>query len=202
MDKVFVISLPGREDRRALLKEELDRYNFEYEIWWATGHENGIVGLLLSIKTLFNHCLANGYSNVLVLEDDNSFVINPTPFLNKVVPQLPEDYHCLYLGLNLIAQPSRYSENLLKISAAYSTHSILWSKTGMELVLTELEKGEVIPFDILLMQRLQPAGHSFASYPMIATQRPSYSDIDRCQRDWGVLMNVTYSMHTKKLNKL
>ncbi len=199
IDKIFVISLPSRDDRRALLIDEFMKYNIQYEIWEATSHENGVQGLLLSMKALFEYCLMEGYKNVLILEDDCSFHVEPHRFLSAALPQLPADYHCLYLGLNLLSPPVRFSENILKIGTAYSTHAIVYSKEAMSIMLAELNKGEIVPYDIMMMRSIQQQGKCYCTYPMIATQRPSYSDIDRTERDWGVLMNMTFNHHTKNL---
>lgn len=198
ISKIFVISLPHREDRRILIEEQLKNYGIEYEIWWAVGHhEKGIVGLLMSIKNLFEYCLAHEHYNILVLEDDCHFLIDPLPFFKNVLPQLPTDYHCLYLGLNLTSPPVRVSDNLLRINTAYSTHSILYSKEAMEIVLTLINNET--PYDITLMQQLQPKGKCYATLPMIATQRTSYSDIDRVERNWGQVMNMTFTTYTKNI---
>lgn len=195
---IFVISLPRREDRRILIEEQLKRFNIDYEIWWAVGHhEKGVVGLLHSIKNLFEYCLSKNMDNVLVLEDDCDFIIDPLPFLKTVLPQLPYDYHCLYLGLNLTTPPTRISDNLLRINTAYSTHAILYSKEAMELVLTLINNED--PYDIQLMQKLQPKGKCYATLPMIATQRTSYSDIDKVERNWGQVMNMTFTTYTKNI---
>lgn len=195
--KTFVISLPKREDRRIVIKEELDRYGMEYEFWWAVSHEKGIVGLLKSVKNLFEYCLTNEIYPALVLEDDNHFLIDPVPFLETVLPQLPKDYHCLYLGLNLTTPPQRVSENILRINTAYSTHSILYSRSAMELVLTLINNEDA--YDIQLMQKLQPKGECYATLPMIATQWTGFSDIDLVERNWGQLMNMTFTTYTKNI---
>lgn len=201
LDKIFVISLPNRNDRQRIMVEELNSRDIGFQFWWATSHETGAIGLLESVKSLLKYCIENGHYNVLVLEDDCRFLVkNVKGFLNAVVPQLPEDYHCFYLGLNLISQPTKYSENLLQIQGAYGTHAIMYSKTGMEVVLNELQNHGNIPYDILLMQRVQGFGKCYCTYPMLADQYPSFSDIDKVERDWGKHMNITYAMHTKKLH--
>jgi hypothetical protein len=76
----------------------------------------------------------------------------------------------------------------------------MYSRKGMEAVLKELQTNESgIPLDIMYAQRMHPQNASYASYPMLADQRPSFSNIDDTERDWGKLMNITYSMHTKKI---
>lgn len=200
IDHAYVINLDKRQDRLANISAELYGYDIDFERWPATEHENGIIGLLESMKGLLRDAISKRYLNVMVLEDDAHFLASPKPFLESVFPQLPGDYHLFYLGLNLISRPTRLSENILKVNSAYSTHSIVYSRAGMELTLAELEKGETIPFDILLMHRLQTLQKCYCTYPMLCTQTLSYSDIEKSHdRDWGKLMRVTYAMHTKNI---
>ncbi len=201
VDKVFVINLAKRTDRMEVISSELNVRGIEFERWEATENENGVLGLLLSMKALFNHCLSNGLDRVLILEDDCTFHVDPVAFLKAVASQVPKDFHCLYLGLNLISKPVRISENILRITGAYSTHSLIYTRKGMELILPILDR-DPTPYDLLLFHNIHALGKSYCTYPMIATQRSGYSDIDRVDRDWGVLMSVTYSMQTKNLARM
>lgn len=198
-DKVFIISLPESYDRRKLIEGEMKEHGIEYEIFEATKDEVGFIGLLKTIKKLFTECLEKGYQNVWVNEDDCTFLCPPVAFINEVWPQLPISYHCLYIGLNLLSPPQRISENVLKIGSAYSSHSIVYSREAMRIILTILEQQMDTPFDILLMQHLQPLHECYCTFPMLATQKEGYSFIEKKKINWATVMSMTYSKFTKNI---
>lgn len=198
-DKVFVINLPHRTDRLDVISKELHQHGIEFEVWKAVEGPTGIIGLCHSMKALFNHALEKGYKNIMVLEDDSTFLLPSVPFLKEVIPQLPKDYHCLFLGLNLLSRPTMISNNILKVRESFSTHAVCYSETAMRLILPLLENPA--PYDILLRNHIQCLEQCYCTFPMLATQRDGYSDIENKEmsgeKGWGKLMATTYAMHTK-----
>lgn len=201
-DKVFLINLDSRTDRLKIADCHLKEQGIEYERFPAIKNENGIKGLILTMRELFKECLSRGYNNVLVLEDDAQMLFPAVPFLNEIIPQLPNDYDCFHLGLNLLTNPQRVSSNILLINTSYATHAVAYSKAGMEYIMPYLMRDEIQPYDILLMHHVQPNKKCYATFPMLCTQRPNYSDIEKKHIDWSSLMSMTYAMHTKLLQPI
>ena len=200
-DKVFVISIDKEELAIAdcLLKDQ----GIEYEALEGIVDSNGIKGLVLSMRKLFQHCLDKGYENVLVLEDDAEWLVpNVNNFTAETLPQLPKDYHCFYLGLNLLTAPKRISQNILRVDSAYSSHAIGYSRKGIELIMPYLMRDEIVPYDIILMKEIQPQGLCYATIPMLCTQRVRFSRIENKVTDWKSLMTMTFNMHTKNLQRM
>ena len=201
-DEVYVINLPHRLDRRQEMNEELGRHGIPFTIFEATLDDNGIKGLVETMKRFFRHALSKKQSNVMVLEDDAHFMVNnPVQFLAEVLPQLPKDYQLFYLGLNLLERPIRMSDNILKVRDAYSTHAICYSAEGMRACLEMLEVVPLMPYDIFMRQEIIPRNAAYCTFPMMATQRESYSDIEKRFPEWGKLMLQTFNIHTKNLQQ-
>lgn len=200
LENVFVLNLDSRPDRLEAADCQLKEAGIPYTRFPAISHENGIKGLLLTMEALFEKCIAEGLDKVCVLEDDFKFLLPPVPFLNEVMPQLPENYHCFHLGLNLLEQPVKVSTNILRVRTSYATHAIVYSQEAMRLILPLLKREETQPYDILLMHHIQPMGKCYCTYPMLCTQRPDHSNIENKYMDWATLMNTTYTMHTKFIN--
>lgn len=199
-DEIIVISLERRLDRRLLMVEQMEKSGLDFRFFNAVDDENGVRGLVGSMKILLKQCLDKHYQNVLILEDDAKFLVEDAKgFFDQVIPQIPDKYNCFYLGLNLLSRPLRISENVLKVNDCYSTHAICYSKEGMEWVLQFLETSPLMPYDQFLRQWLIPMGMSYCSYPMMMTQRDSYSDIEKGNPRWGELMAMTFAMMTKYL---
>ena len=198
--EVYVINLESRVDRRMEMQAELDRCGIPFTFFEATKDDNGVKGLVETMKRLFRHCLEKNQQRVIILEDDASFLVgDPVSFLKEVIPQIPKDFQLFHLGLNLLAPPKRISENVLKIVDCYSTHAIAYSKSGMEVCLEMLEAVPLAPFDIFIREHLLPRGACFCTFPMLATQRESYSDIEKSYPPWGKLMAMTYAQMTRNI---
>lgn len=201
-DKVFLINLDSRPDRLEIIDCHLKEQGIEYERFPAIKDDNGIKGLILTMRQLFKLCLERGYQNVMILEDDAKMLFPAVPFLREAIPQIPTNYHCFHLGLNLLTEPKRISPNILQINTSYATHAVCYSRAGIEFIAPLLEREEIVPYDILLMKEVQPVQRCYATFPMLCTQRTNYSDIEKKDTNWEALMAMTYSMHTKNLQSM
>ena len=153
-----------------LAEAEMKKYGIPFERYEATRNENGVIGLLQTMKRLFCECVENGYSRVLVFEDDVFFFdesVNDT--MSKAMQQVPPDFLYLFLGCNFIVQPTRVTENILKVNGAYSTHAVLYTLECIRMILPLLD--QVLAYDIVLMQNIQGMGRTYCAYPMLASQR-------------------------------
>lgn len=200
IDKIFVVNLKERSDRLSIMDYQMNKQGIEYEVFSAIKDDNGAKGLNLTMAALFKLCLERGYSNVVIFEDDAQFTIPNIPaFIEECFTQLPEDYYCFHLGLNLLSQPERISQNILRIDQAFSSHAVIYSMDAMGYILPIVEMQPDIPYDITLRRSVQPSKRCYASFPMVATQRDDYSNIENKITYWSNIMAQTYAMHTKNL---
>lgn len=205
-DKVYVINLRRRIDRRDFMQRQLDQCGIPFEFFEATEHPDGSIGLLYTMKRLLKHALSQYQNNVIILEDDCSFLVgDPVSFLKEVLPQLPKDYYLFYLGLNFLEKPIRMSENILKVVDCFSTHAIVYSKLAMEECLQGLERipeGQRRPYDIFMREEILGRQSSYCTFPMLATQNESHSDIENSNPKWGALMAMSFALHTKNMRSM
>lgn len=214
VDRIFIVNLLERKDRREEIVSELKQYDIPARVWLASIACTGEIGLVKTMKNLFEHSLYWNFNKIIVFEDDNTFIAHPE-VVDKCFEQLPEDFHMLYFGLNLINAPELYSENLLKVNMAYASHAVLYSKEAMELILPHLKK-EDRAYDVILKQEIQPLGKSYCTYPMVCSQRLTKSDIFKYDPsvhlglekffdvqsrnvDMGRMMEDKFEMFTKNL---
>lgn len=194
--KVFLINLPHRTDRLEQSTKILNGYGVEFDLWDATPHEDGVMGLLLSMKYLFYHILRKtNIQHCIVLEDDCNFLLDFNDFMNLLVDQLPDNYRMLLLGCTLLGRPTRYSDNLLKIEQSYCTQAICYPRTTIEKIYHLLDHRE--PYDIKLMREIQSLGNCFCTFPMMCEQFTMYSDIEKGVQDWASYQRITYATYTK-----
>jgi GR25 family glycosyltransferase involved in LPS biosynthesis len=199
--KIFVVNLDNEigQERLGVITNHFAGHQIEFERFKATEMKRGAWGLLWTMKRLFVKCVTENLDNVLVFEDDASLQAPFWPFIDDVWPQLPKEYHALYLGINLLSQPDRVSQNILKVRSAYATHAIVYSLTGIRLALQaldSLENNTCLPYDIVLMRELQSRGQCYCTIPQLALQRIGFSSIEGGQKDWATTSNFTFRAHT------
>lgn len=201
LDQIVVISLPndvGRA-RMSVLEPHLKEQGIEYMKFDATENENGVVGLLQTMKELFTILVGHRFTNVLILEDDSEFVLPVRDFMNEVWPQVPKDYHCLFLACTLMSRPVRISDNILRIGSSYCTNAIVYTLEAMRLILPELEKNPTQAYDITLMKGIQQEGRCYCTFPQMCYQREGYSSIEKRSMDWKSYQTQAFNTYTKGL---
>lgn len=217
VDKIFVINTNNNIGycRYEYFIKQFYLNPIPYVRYDAIENENGELGLLKTMKQLFNECYENNYSQVLVFEDDATIIVNEfNDIMQDAIKQLPTDFLCLYLGCNLLVPPVKLSKNILQIRAAYSSHSILYSKKGIDLILSLWKENQ--PYDNFLMTEIQPYGNCFCTYPILCSQRigessifkydpkkqigiEKYYNVATNEIDWGLLMKEQFNLMTKNL---
>lgn len=175
LDKIYVINLPHRADRRAEWDIEAEANHIPFEYWYAIGNKDGALGLKKTMRKLFERCLDEGYESVLVFEDDCIFLQSPHDIMNACLEQRKVDGDLFYLGGTLLSPAIKISNNLLHATSIYASHSVIYSRAAMETILPLLD--DELPYDKILQKYIQPRGQSFFCYPMLTSQRIGESDI-------------------------
>lgn len=200
-DNIYLINLSHRSDRLLASAELLENYEIPYtRVNAIHDQEQGARGLRDTMVKIFDDALLNNYDNILVFEDDITFVLEkPQVYdtMNKVVEQLPPNYFMCYLGGQPTAGfPNFYSNNLLPAIQFFATHAVMYSKQGIKEIMAR-EMG--YPIDNWMVQHIQTQGNCYCTNPMLASQRPDKSDIGGQFIDWRPFMDTRFS---QKLNEL
>lgn len=195
-----MINLPYREDRRRLVTAELERFGqYDYSFWSATHRENGVVGLLDTMRSVFRHCIEQDFPSVMILEDDVKF-IEDIAFAEKSLMDVPVGFDMLYLGCNLSQEKvDLFCPGLIKLTGAYATHAIIYSRAGMRKALTMLENFSCSPYDVQLVHGIQTDGNCYGVMPMVATQGKSFSDITKTETDYAPFLEQRFEKKTQSL---
>jgi len=201
---IAIVNLRKREDRRELATKTLDDIGINYEVWEATENEQyPCRGLVDSIQRYFRKVLSEGGDKCLVFEDD---IINllqgetvPRETIENCIQQLPQDWDLFYLGCNPVFGFEKfYSANLLPLRIAYATHAVAYSKRAMEFIISRnIEE----PIDNFIVREFQPTAKCYASYPMIFSQRPNFSNIGNAFTDWRPFLEIRFNAEVEKLIK-
>jgi GR25 family glycosyltransferase involved in LPS biosynthesis len=186
---IIVINLDFRQDRWSETVSELEKAGItDYQRFSAIVSHSGERGCALShhavLKQDFNH-------SILIFEDDIHLSDNWSDIFLKAIKQLPSDFDILYLGANVKTPAIKYSENLYMITGGvHCTHAMLYSAKGRRkmIELWDPDNKEFNQIDHWLFMRGQALLNCFVCSPLIAWQRPSYSDIRLTDFDYRAEM--------------
>lgn len=138
-DRIAVISLPQRSDRRARLRANLLQHGLATDsdltwveavdgnltpppAWWQTGP--GAWGCRASQLAVLESAQRDGLETVLILEDDAHFHHRSREWLEMVMPLVPDDWDFLFLGGQHIFEPKPTADpRLLKGTGITRTHA-------------------------------------------------------------------------------
>jgi len=192
----FYINLDRRRDRRAEIEGELRRMGISGERFPAIENPDGAIGCMMSHLKVLELAKERGYPNVLILEDDLTFLVGKEELwkvLDSAMQETDANYDVIMLSYN-IQESTPFSPNLLAIQCAgtasgYIVHSDFYT-TLINLTKWALEKywetgyKGLFAYDIA-WSRIQ-GNRWFATSKRIGIQRPSFSDIEGRHTDYKV----------------
>jgi len=175
INRTWVISLVGSQRRVDTFFQLYDN-KMDFEWRDAIKLEDGAEGLKKTFKAIFDNALYYEHDNVLIFEDDVTFLYNNAKdMIIGTMRDLPDGYHMCKFGANLLAPVTKVTENLNRISISYALHAALYSREGIEKILEHINLAD--PMDVIIAKHIEPQGRCYVSSKMIATQRVGKSDI-------------------------
>ncbi len=194
-----LVNLPHRKDRLEESTKILNNYNIPFEVIIAIlNKEAPCVGLVHTMQKFFQQCLRDGLERCLLFEDDISPLVsldllNHT--MDAVVSNLPVGWDQIFLGCNPAGGFERFlSPNILKLRFGYNTHAVAYSKRIMEIIAnTQISE----PVDNYSVRCLQPKSLILATYPILFTQKPGFSDIGGQHTDWSEMIEKRFEQQVK-----
>ena len=205
IDKIFIINLEYRTDRKELMIKELKKYNISnYEFFKAVRpsmqdimewnnnycehvkkyfpnsdkflyYQIGQLGCLKSHVEVCKLAIERNYKNILILEDDTEFIHN-LDILYKFSSQINNNYDMLYLCGSHNGPRERITENIVKIKGTNTTGSYLITQNAMKYLLENIISYSK-EIDVFYAQEIQTKFNCFCTLPHISKQRDGYSDI-------------------------
>lgn len=199
--KIIVPNLAERKDRFTRMKQMLFDYGIEAVISEATRHEDGRLGLIITMKEIFKWCLEQNFKRVIIFEDDCDIIVNVDEF-HSVMDNCCEDlknmnWDLFYMGVQHPASFFKWATpNLLRVSMGFSTHAVGYSRRAMEFVLqSHIDE----PFDNFLVREFQKYNTSYCSYPILCSQIAGHSDICKDWIDWSQFIKPTFDKNVKDI---
>jgi len=157
-ERIAVISLPQREDRRIKLTQNLtdcglateadltwveaiDGNKHQFPDWWLAGP--GAWGCRASQLKTLREASKDKVHNLLILEDDAVFHRRANQWLDQSYPLLPDGWDLFFLGGQHLKPPSATHHSRL-VQGKYITRTHAYAVNGLSLapIIGELEKDE------------------------------------------------------------
>jgi GR25 family glycosyltransferase involved in LPS biosynthesis len=107
IDKIIYINLERRKDRKENIENELNNYGLNFERYEANeikvGYCQSPVGCTISHLNVLKLARERNYKNILILEDDFTFLVSKEEFENQLTLFFNEniDYNVCMLSYNL-----------------------------------------------------------------------------------------------------
>jgi hypothetical protein len=168
-----VIGLKARKDRwercREILQGRVERVTHYTTVQNFQDSYKGYMSDWLKMLKMFQG------EPLMFFEDDFEFTDEFDEVFPKAVAELPQTYDMLYLGANLQAPVTRYSEHLARVNGAWLMHATLLSAKFIDFILENYPYSNIKIVDEWY-RRIAPHREFYMTVPMISYQRKDYSD--------------------------
>ena len=179
---IVCINLYRRKDRWEESKREFESIGILDRVlrFSAIEHENPCIGNHLSHARILELANYNGYTNVLIFEDDVNFFPNALENLTKSLNDIPSNWDMIYLGANLDCYPAhKFTSHLARLTGAFSTHAYGINSSLFDLLIKINKDTNTTHNDVTYANEIHPNYNCFLTIPLVAGQRDSYSDIQK-----------------------
>ena len=186
--KIIYINLERRVDRLHEITEELTKFNLVGERFNAIPTSNGIVGCGYSHLEVLKLAKQRGYKNILILEDDFTFLVSREKFEEELTVLFEKDipFDVCMLAYNLKESETSVHGPFLKrvlsaqTASAYLVNSSYYDKLidlyNVAIPLLEKTGHHGIYANDQIWKRLQRQDNWVCFSTRIGKQRASYSD--------------------------
>lgn len=168
-----MIGLKARKDRwercREILQGRVERVTHYTTVQNFQDSYKGYMSDWLKMLKMFQG------EPLMFFEDDFEFTDEFDEVFPKAVAELPQTYDMLYLGANLQAPVTRYSEHLARVNGAWLMHATLLSAKFIDFILEAYPHSKIRIADEWY-RRIAPHREFYMTMPMISYQRKDYSD--------------------------
>ena len=201
-DAIFCINLAKRKDKWLLAEKQFEKMCISDKVTRVNGieHHVGVYGCKLSHTTLLRIAKEKNYKNVLIFEDDLEFCCDKETtekHLNLSISDLPENWHMLYLGANLLRPTISVTDNISKLNGAYAMHAYAVNSSMYDTIINYSDaSGQRVPIDVITSE-LQKNHNCFCTKKLLANQTPSRSNILGHEVDYRETISCNFKLNIK-----
>lgn len=201
-DKIYVLNLHRRKDRRLEIDSRLKKFEIEYErfgatdgsvmrvIWEKFYKENqyfttpNYLACSVSHLSIYKDAVTHGYQRILILEDDNLINRNiHTLFESIIIPEWDDIFYLGYIPLSDDQNMWTYSmvsdfifERIFKPKNLWGLYAYGMTNKLMNEMLDIYDKEFPMEVDRYLVNHIQPRGGSIGISPQLFCCQDIFSD--------------------------
>lgn len=188
IDKIFYINLEKRKDRREEIEKELNTFGLKYERFEAIETPGfGCLGCELSHLSVLKMAKERGYKNILILEDDFTFLITKEEFEKLITMFFHEkiDYNICMISYNLLKKTDTEYDFLWKSLDVQTSSGYIINSNYFDVLIDLFEKTVPLLNSTKehwlysldqIWKPLQKKDKWYCFKTRIGKQRPSWSD--------------------------
>lgn len=199
-DKILCINLDRRTDRWDESVKEFEKIGIKDKVERFSAIENSdpAIGCNLSHYECIKIAKKEGSENVLIFEDDVKFINETIPILKEAIEELDKlDWYMFYLGANTHHKLPKVSKFLSLLKNSFALHACAYHSEIFDYIIEEYDKviknyrNPVVDsqqmYDVWVSRNIQNKYMSLVCTPIVATQRSSYSDLQKRVVDYGFI---------------
>jgi len=186
IERVVYINLDERVDRKLQVQQELLKVFPAYKIqrFAAIRDEVGGIGCTMSHIAVLEMAKREGWRNVLIVEDDFVWSSSIDASSKVLMRLLFKPYDAIVLGGTWV----KYDPNTLKLESCQTTTAYIVASDYIDHMLENYNEGlqkfrETGDYPTYALdqywKRLHASGRWYIVMPIMAAQRPGYSDIEK-----------------------
>ena len=185
--EIHLINLDKRTDRLNNVMQEFEKLGIKDRVqrFKAIEKTDGRLGCIKSHVELLKYAKAKKLENILILEDDITFVQpNTNEILNNAIQQLNMKWNLLYFGANTHTKLFKLTENLIYLNNAFATHSLAYHESIYDKIINKYDKMQQLTkhtdiLDVYYCTDLQVNNTCLLVNPILTTQVNGFSDIEK-----------------------
>lgn len=208
IDKAYCISIDKNKDKQLQILKECRQINQEFDFLLVEKNEKDpVLGCLSSHIQCIMDAKINNYKNVMIMEDDVVFNMDIITLIkNTYKIKVPDIFDMFFLGYN-INEGYRHNIGVMKLLSAQAAHCYIINERVYDYILENVkldwvqqpewnmryELERYVNFncraiDLFYAKFVNSRNHSYGIYPIIANQRPGYSEIENKMVEYNTLM--------------
>lgn len=193
-ESIFCINLEHRPDRKQHALKEFEKIGIANRVEFINAvylKDRPALGNHLSHAICINKANKRGINNVLIFEDDVLFLDNALDTLIKAEDQLShiDKWGLFYLGANLEQPCYQETENLSRLTFAFSTHAYAINRYLFDLLISINLDDSIAHNDVHMSNYIIPHFPCYIATPITAIQSPSYSDIEKREVNYNWMID-------------
>jgi glycosyl transferase family 25 len=196
---IFYINLESRPDRKTHFEKEIHKIGLRATRFNAIKQKSGALGCSMSHLALLKYAKNNNLDHILIMEDDICF-LNPEVFMNSFNSFLSNniDFDVLLIAGNNMESYTKINDFCVKIQKCQTTTGYLVKQNYYDKLIENIEAGIKKLLNNITRtndyavdqywSKLQKIDKWFLLTPLTVTQKPDYSNVEKCKINYNRFM--------------